>query len=659
MWLEGFREAFSQGNILWLVLGTAWGMVVGVLPALGSSFGVALMVSFTFAMDPVAALIFLCAIHAACVYGDSVTSILINVPGSVATVASAWDGYPMAEKGLGGRALGIAAIATLIGASVSWVSLILLAKPITKFAMMIGGPEYFALGVMALSLVSVAAKGETIKGLIMALCGLALSCIGEDPVTGVNYRFSFGVRALEAGIPIVIAVLGTFAVSQVLTLLEQGGSIAKVAKVQDSPLRGVVEVFRRPLTVARATVVGWYVGMLPALGMSLAGITSYLVEKNYSRERDSFGKASPAGLLAAEVGKGACAVGDLIPTFTLGVPGSVTGAILMAALVIHGVQPGPRFLLSGVMPYTVFAGLLLGLVLSAAILLFGGKWLSSIVYLPNAILAPTVVVLCFLGAYAQRNYTADIIAMVSFGVLSYLVKRVNYSAVCMILGLILGPIIEANFHRSLGISFGAYSIFLTRPIAAVVFVITGLFLGWEYLKGTVFRLRYRSAPYQRSKVAEHRTRNDPGEIPLLLFLATVMTAFLWSGRAYSPRVRLFPTLVCIFALALIGYRMTWLILEVGKAWRFALPGSLAKGVPEPVSGRLPWVWTVGLMLGYLVLVYVLGFILASAVFLLVTGLLAGYRRKGVMVLLSIGIVACVWGFARFVHLLLPIGAIFR
>ena len=221
MWLQGFLTALNLNNIIWLVLGTLWGLFIGVLPALGPNFAVAIMLPFTYGVDTASAMIFLCATHAACNYGDSLASILINIPGGPGTVATCWDGYPMARQGKAVRALGIATFASFFGGALTWFSLVLLAKPIGKMALSIGAPEYFALGLMALSLVAVAARGETLKGLVMVCLGLLLGSVGVDPVTGVTSRFSFGILWLEAGVPIVVSTLGIFAISQIISLMEE------------------------------------------------------------------------------------------------------------------------------------------------------------------------------------------------------------------------------------------------------------------------------------------------------------------------------------------------------------------------------------------------------------------------------------------------------
>ena len=652
MWLEGFLNAVSVYNLLWLGLGTVIGLIVGVLPAVGANFGVALMLPLTFGMDPATAIIFLVAIHASCNYGDSVTSIMVNVPGSPSTVASCWDGYPLSQQGKAGRALGIATLSSFIGGVGTWLFLAFMIRPITKLALAIGAPEYFALGLMALGLISVASKGETIKGLIMALLGLALATVGQDEVTGLSYRFSYGILPLEAGIPIVTVTLGVFALSQVIVLLEEGGSILKIeaVEIKDSILSGFVEVIKRPLTLLRAGAVGWFIGILPAIGTGVAGIASYFVEKKYSKEGPNFGKGEPAGLVAAEVGKGACVVGDLIPTFTLGVPGSITGAILMAALIIQGIEPGPRFLLSGVLPYTVFAGMVLS---QASFLVSGlllGRVFTRIVSWPNAILAPTIGVLIFLGAFAERNSNFDMFIALVFGVFGYALEKLKYPPVCLVLGLILGRLIEANFHRSLGIGFDSYSIFITRPITVIMLAITFLFLigpyGW-YLLRKAFDKRL---PFQKILPAGSVAQKVfIGELGLLAVIGFVFGGFMVTARQYEPAVRLFPLLICAAGLLFIFWRFLAIIrhMAVGDlSWiyRTALFG-----------GRMSWQWSLLTMIAYFGSIYVLGFVVGSLLYIAGTILLSDRQKWKSALFAGISVGIAVYLLAKIVQLELPLG----
>lgn len=657
MWIEGFSNALSGMNILWLLLGSGIGLVVGVLPALGANFGVALMLPFTFGMDPAAAIIFLCAIHASCNYGDSVTSILLNVPGGPGTVATCWDGYPLAQQGRGGEALGIATFSSWIGGVSVWLMLVLLVDPITKIAFAFGSPEYFALMLTALGLISVASKGETLKGIIMACIGLVLSTVGLDEALGTTYRFAYGIPWIEGGFPIVTTTLGIFAIPQVIGMLEEGGTVAKCADIKDSILKGFAAPLRRPLTLLRAGSVGAFIGILPALGVGLAGIAAYLTEKKYSREGSQFGKGAPGGVIAAEVGKGACVVGDLIPTFTLGVPGSVTGAILLAALIMLGIEPGPRFLLSGSLPYTVFAGLLLTQLSFLITGVVAGKWLCRIAYLPNIFLAPSLAVLVFLGAFVERNYGFDILLALAFGVFAYVLQKVGYPVVCMVLGLILGPIVEVNFHRSLAENFGSYAVFITRPIAAAMLAITILFLVGPYLIYLVRRNRRQPHGFLEETIgASAISRGYKGELILLVAIILTLLFLLNTARGYSHLVRLFPTMVFVAGLGFTIWRLLAIIPHVLANPRLSDIRSIPSISFSLFCGRLSWQWSIATMLGYALSIYLFGFIVASLLYISAVVIMAmGYKKWRPAIITGALVGLGVLLLAKVVRLLLPVG----
>lgn len=655
MWLEGFETAISGLNPLFLLFGTLIGLVVGVLPAIGPSFGVTLALPFTYGMDAATALIFLCAIQSACAYGDSIASILLNVPGGPGTVASCWEGYPLTRQGKGGTALGIATSASLAGGIMGWFSFVLLAGPMTAFALMIGAPEYFALGIMALALISIASKGETLKGLVMGCVGLLMGMIGEDRVFGLDYRFSFGLAALEPGIEIVLGALAIFALPQLIEMLEEGGTIAQMANVKDSILRGVGQVLRRPLTLLRGGIIGWLIGVLPAIGTSAAGITSYLVEKKFSHEKDQFGKGSMDGLTAAEVGKGACILGDGICSLMLGVPGSVTWAILMAALVIHGVQPGPRFMTAGVLPYTVFVGLLLGQVAYFVIGILFVKNMARIAYIPNQILAPIVAILCMLGAFVAKNYIFDIWIMVVLGVFAFGAQRNGYPTVPMILGFILADLIEGNFHRALAVGFGSYSVFITRPISLALIIVTLGFIAWPWIADLIRRRRlaYGKSIEALNAVSESEANEAKmGELIFGSFVSIILLVFLITSFQYSADVRLFPVIVCVTGLAVSAY---WFfnVLRAKKIQPFAF----ARLTRE--KGGMSWIFGLAFLVGYALLLPVLGFIIASLIYFVIITVFSGYRPAGrrwwKIAAITAGVGVFLVAFAKFLQVQLPVG----
>ncbi len=489
LWMEGFAIALQPTNLLYLLVGTAVGLFVGVLPALGAMFGIVIMLPFTFRMPAVTSIIMLVAIHASAIYGDSITSILINTPGGVGSVASCWDGYPMAKQGKSATALGISTMGSLLGGLIGWITLAAIAPLLTVFAIKIGAAEYFVLGIMALTLLSVAARGETIKGVILAGFGLMLAFVGQDPVEGLNYRFTFGIPYLEDGLPLVSVTVGLFALSQAMLLAEEGGTIAEVFALSGSIWEGIRETVRRPLTIFRGGMIGIWIGILPALGVSAANIIAYFTEKRASKEPETFGTGNPAGLLAPEVSKNACGVGDMIPTFTLGIPGSASTAILLVALTIHGLEPGPRFFLSGTEPYAVFAGILLAQFAFFVSGLLLARYFSKVVFIPNAIIGPMVILLSFIGSYAMRNRLLDVFITILFGLIGYFLYKLRWPSPCLVLGLVLGDLIESNFHRALQVGDDSYTVFFTRPISLVLIIITAGFMLWPYLADVVNTLR--------------------------------------------------------------------------------------------------------------------------------------------------------------------------
>lgn len=480
MWIEGFITALQPLNLLYLVVGTAFGMIIGALPGLGPLFGVALMLPLTFGMNPGTAIIFLSAVHAATAYGDSFASILINTPGGVGSVASCWDGYPMAQKGQAGVALGISTLGSFVGGIIGWISLVALSPLLIWAALRMGPAEYFMVSLMALSLLALASGGQVLKGLFLGGIGLLLSFVGRDPITA-EARFTFGWPYLEDGLPLAPVVLGLFALSQVLVLSGETGSISEfrgIGKVWD----GFLMALRLPATIIRAGIVGIIMGVLPALGLSSANVVAYFVEKRAARNPENFGQGDPRGLLAPEIAKNACIVGDLIPTFTLGIPGSSVTAIFLAAMIMHGIRPGVEFFSqSGVLPYTVFAGILLAQFSFFIMGLLFARYFAKVVLIPNALLVPMIVVLSFIASLALRGTMEDVVITFVFGFIGYLLTLYRYPGACLVLGLVLGDLVEANFHRALLIGRGSYMVFLTRPISLTLFLLTLLMLGWPYL----------------------------------------------------------------------------------------------------------------------------------------------------------------------------------
>ncbi len=485
MWMQGFLVAVQGLNLLYLLIGTLFGLVVGALPGLGPMFAVALALPLTYGMPAASAIIMLAAIHASTSYGDSFASILINTPGGPGSVATCWDGFPMAQQGKAGFALGLSTSGALTGGLIGWLSLVLIAPLLADLCMKMGPAEYFSVAILALSLLSMAAQGETIKGLILGGFGLLLSFIGRDPMTAAK-RLTMGSVYLEDGLPLAVVFVGLFALSQVIILAEEGGSVAEVKEAKKGVFDGVLEVIRHPLSVMRSGLVGIFMGIMPALGPSVGSIVAYLVEKKSSKNPETFGQGNPRGLIATEVSKSSCIIGDLIPTFTLGVPGSGVTALFLAALVLHGIQPGPEFFGKGTLPYAVFAGILLAQFTFFFIGLGFAEKIAKVAFIPNAFLVPTVVVLCVFGSFAMRNFLSDVIITLIFGLVGFLLYRGKWPLPCLVLGFVLGDIVEANFHRTLIIGHGSAMPLVTKPASLILLITSVVMLCWPYITAHLF-----------------------------------------------------------------------------------------------------------------------------------------------------------------------------
>lgn len=665
LWVEGAQIALSPNNMMWLFFGSLVGLFVGILPAIGGGSAVAVMLPLTFGLDPITGVIFLVAIHATAHYGDSISSILINVPGGVSTVASCWDGYPLSQKGQGGRAIGIATIGSFFGGFVSWLVLIAIARPITTFAMGFGAPEYCALGIMAMMLVGIASKESILKGILMACLGLILSFVGQDPISGVVERFTFGLSGLMAGIPIVPACLGIFAISEMMHIAqESSGTIAKEGILfNDSVLSGFADVIKRPFTLIRAWVVGFWIGILPALGTSLAGISAYLTEQSFSKEGKSFGKGNPAGLLAAEVGKGSCLVGDLIPTFTLGIPGSVTCALLMVALTVHGITPGPLFMSKGSMPYAIFTGI----VLAQAVCIISGltlaKWFAYVLYVPVSIVISIVISLCFVGAFSGSGNFDDIVIMLGIGILTYGLKRINYPSVCLILGIILGPLIETNCQKSLIIEFGSWMVFLHRPITITILGLTVLFVLFPYVEPVLRRLSRLLVKAEMPKngvelteeCAPSSEHSAKAELVFLVLILAGGLILLSEASKYSPAVRLFPNYVIIVMLVVALLRLFVLGSQIFKKG-FQMPK--AEGHRGERKTGIIWYWSVIGFIGYISLTWIVGLVVATPVYVLILSWAMGYRRWRVILGVAAGNALFLLFLTRVFGFFLPRGILF-
>lgn len=469
--LLGFTILLTWQNLSAVIIGVSIGIIIGALPGLGPSIGVALLLPFTFGMDSSTGLILLTALYMGAEYGGSISAILIGTPGTAAAVVTVIDGYALNQKGFPGKSLSTSLYASTVGGLISVLFLVLLSVPLAKFALKFGPPEYFALGFFGLAIISSLSGKSLAKGLIMAIVGLVITTVGIDPISGAP-RFTFGRMELLEGIPFLPALIGLFAISEVFTMLEEMLGGTKVTRKISGSLISWKEIKSLIPTVLRGATVGTFVGSIPGAGGNIASWISYDLEKRFSKHPEEFGKGSMAGIAAPESSNNASVGGALIPLLSLGVPGSPTTAILIGALIMHGLQPGPRlFVTNPDVVYSLFASLFLACIVMLFVgLSFTPLWIK-ILELPMSTMAPVVFALSVIGAFSVRSMIFDVVLAFIFGVFGYILKKYGFPLAPIVLAMVLGFMVEANFRRAMLLSRGDLMIFITRPLCVALLIL--------------------------------------------------------------------------------------------------------------------------------------------------------------------------------------------
>ena len=446
---------------------TLAGIVIGLLPGLSATLGIALFTTLTVRMQPTDAILILVCVYVGAIYGGSRTSILLNIPGTAANAAACLDGHALARQGRAGRAMGIATAGSVMGSLFGIACLAMLTPLLAEAALKFGAFEFFWLGLLGVLMSGTLAGGDPVKGWLMGLMGLFVACIGLDPVHA-HERFTFGWSELSGGIALIPALVGAFGFAEVLVVMSEPRRRPVVDTV-DSVIPRLRDVFRYWRTILRSGAIGTSIGVLPGVGEDMAAWTSYAAARRASPERERFGKGSVEGLMAAETGDNAAVPGAMIPALALGVPGSAPAAVLMAAMIIHGVQPGP--MLMTVQPQFVYDVVAITLAATLAILVFGLVMVRPILWVlrvPREIIMPIVFVLCVLGAYSIASRLFDVYVMLAVGVVCFVLRRNGYPVAPFVLGLVLGDIVDKTLRRGLVLSDGSLWPFLTRPISAVL-----------------------------------------------------------------------------------------------------------------------------------------------------------------------------------------------
>ena len=467
--LSGFAAALSPAYLAYAFAGCVFGTLIGVLPGLGPAAGTAILIPLTFKLDATGAIIMLAAIYYGAMYGGTITSVLINVPGEAASVITCIDGHQMAKQGRAGTALGIAAIGSFIGGVVASAALAVIAAPLAKLALKFGPPEFFALMLFGLCLVSGLAGRSLAAALMMTVFGLLISMIGIDPVRGAP-RFAFGIADLYDGLGIVPVVMGLFGVAEILITAEQPAR--EIVRASLSSLLPSRDEWRRSWgAIWRGTGIGFGLGLIPGIGSIVPTFMAYIAEKRLSKTPERFGRGAIEGVAAPETANNAYANAAMVPFLTLGIPSSPTIAVLMGAFIVNGLTPGPfLFQERPDLVWTVIASFFVGNVILLVLNLpLVGLW-AKILYVPFKYLAVGVLLFCLLGAYSLQQSVFDVWVMIAFGVVGYGLRKLDLPVAPLVLGLILGPPIEKSLRTSLEMSAGDYGIFFTRPLCLALLI---------------------------------------------------------------------------------------------------------------------------------------------------------------------------------------------
>jgi len=471
--LFGLIHTFEPLTLLVMMVGLIGGIILGAIPGMTGSMGIILLLPLVYKLPYAPALITLAAMFCGAMYGGSISAILIRTPGHPSAAATVMDGYPMAEKGQAGKALGIAVVASVAGGLFSGLCLLLIAPQLAKVALSFRAPEYFSLSVFGLSIIASASGKQVLKGLISGVFGLLLSTIGVDEIWGVN-RFSFNLTYLTTGFELLPALIGLFAFSQIFTDLfkaRQGEAVPAQEIKNVIPTREDLKRIALPILVG--SVLGTAIGIVPGVGGAVACWMGYDLVKKLSKNKEEWGTGIPEGIAAPEAANNGTTGGAMIPLLTLGIPGDAVTAVMLGALMLVGLRPGPALFINH--PEAVYTLLMAFIVMQFFVLILGlagTKFWPLVLRVPRTILAPIIVVCCFLGAYTLANNVNDALTALGFGLLGYFMRKYGFPAPPMILGLILGPIAEENLNRAMLVSNNNWAVLLKSPISALFIILS-------------------------------------------------------------------------------------------------------------------------------------------------------------------------------------------
>jgi len=487
--IAGLLSLANPQMIALLIAATLAGVVVGALPGLNGTTGAALLLPFTLTMEPVQAIAILTAIYCAATFAGAITAILINTPGTSASATTCLDGYPLAQRGEAGRALGLAVVSSTIGGVFSVIVLMLAAPLLARAAYNFAPPEYFALTVFGLSMLATIGDGSPVKNLISGAFGVLLATVGVDLMTSVE-RFTFGVSELSDGIGFVAVMIGIFGISELLVQASRLHIVRQTITMDAIKLPTRADYAKVWRTILRSSGIGTFIGILPAEGATVASMIGYNEAKRWSKTPEEFGKGAIEGIAGSEAANNSATGGAMVPTLALGIPGSPTAAVILAGLMVHGLRPGPTmFTQQAEFAYAIFWSMLLVNLMFLVVGLYGAKLFARVTLVPVQILWPCVFIFSIVGAYSLNQSMMDVWIAIAFGVLGFFMRRYGFSVVPLAIGLILGSMLEQRLGQSMVMFDEQWWLFFTRPLALFFFVLTALALFGPYVWGRLFKQR--------------------------------------------------------------------------------------------------------------------------------------------------------------------------
>lgn len=605
--LAGLLLAMSWPALGYLVLGVFLGLWVGAVPGLGGAVGLALMLPFTFGMDPVPAFALLLGMYAVTSTSDSVASIMLGIPGTVASQATILDGYPMAKQGQAARAFGatytVSAFGGVLGALLLAASLPVIMPVIFAF----GVPEFFMLAVLGLTMVGVLSGRSLAKGLVAALLGLLLTTVGYAEATGIP-RFYFGINYLLDGIPLIPIVLGLFGLPELMDLAVKNTSIARVSSDEDPRrglIRGIRDAIRYRWLVLRCSLLGTYIGMLPGLGAAIVDWIAYGHAVQSAGDRSRFGRGDIRGVIAPETANNSHKAGALIPTVAFGIPGSIGTAILLGALVIKGLRPGPDMLTVNLpLTFSMVWAIVVANVLAAALLMFLARHVHKIAFAPGHLIVPGVITVLLMGTWVATNSMGDWWICLGFGVLGYWMKQGGWPRPPLILALVLGGLMENNFQLTTQI-YGDYEWLYNRPIVVIIELLI--------VATIVFAIRGRRPGEETSEAGEGARRNPLISFPLAAGLLAAFAAAYGITRGFGQAATAqFPNAILVLALPLTA----WVLMRDFAEVRVTAGDGLANAwrAAAEKADLVPSTRFIGVMLAIVGVTYLAGQLVALPLF---------------------------------------------